>query len=70
MAEDLAGRVSFASCGLGIANVENKVKLVCLAEEFVKLSFYQFLIWWGVVSDNGFLVSPVLLRKGNFKMKV
>lgn len=47
MADDLAGSVCFASCGLGTASVENKVKLVCSAEEFVKLSFYQFLIQCG-----------------------
>lgn len=72
MAEDLAGSVSFANCGLETASVENKVKLVCSAEESVKLSFYQFLIqwWWWGVSDNGLLLSPVPLCKGNFKMKV
>lgn len=44
VAEDLAGSTCFASCELGTASVENKVKYVCSAEEFVELSFYQFLI--------------------------
>lgn len=69
MAEDVAGSVSFASCGLGTASVGNKAKLVCSAE-FVKLSFYQFLIERVGVSGNGLVLSPVLLCKWNFKMKV
>lgn len=42
-----------ANCGLGAACVENKVKVVCLAEEFVKLSFYQLLITGELVFVRG-----------------
>lgn len=41
------------NCGLGATSVENKVKVVCLAEEFVKLSFYQLLIAREVVLVRG-----------------
>lgn len=42
-----------ASCGLGTASVENKVKVGCSAEEFVKLRFYQLLITGEVVLVRG-----------------
>lgn len=45
----------FASCKLWIRNYQcrNKVKVVGLAEEFVKLSFYQLWITREVVLVRG-----------------
>lgn len=72
MAEDLAGSTCFASCELGTASVENKVKYVCSAEEFVELSFYQFLIQCvgGPLIMGYCFEMPVILCKGSFEMKV
>lgn len=67
MAEDLAGSVSVASCGLGTVSVENKVKLVCSAEEFVKLSFYQFLIQWRGSLIRGYCFRQCFCIKGTSK---